>query len=183
MSIREEAAGKYFMGGTKENYSPGGVNMILPENEILRMAEKQRREKELAEANRLFLLAQEQKQKELNEKLERLELLPMGPKVILLPYASNPYRKIMEGNIIVDFKGEFNNPDSGEKDTLDTFVGCAQIIEVGPECKYLQKGDDVFYDTRTVYPLPFMQQGYRVTVEPSIIAVINEGLKARFKME
>lgn len=183
MSIREEAAGKYFLGGGKENYQPGGINIILPENQILRDAQKQREQKELAKANELFLLAQEQKQKELDEKLERLELLPMGPKVILLPYASNPYRKVMEGKIIVEYTGAFNNPDTGEKDTLETFIGCAQVIEVGPEVKYVRKGDDVFYDTRTVYPLPFMQQGYRVTVEVSLLAVINEGLKERFKME
>lgn len=179
MGLREEQTGKFFMG----NRMGANADIYVPENQILRDAEKLRQQKDQETANELFLAAQEQKQKELNEKLERLELLPMGPKVIILPYASNPYRKVMEGKIIVEFTGAFNNPDSGEKDTLDTFVGCARVIEVGPEVKYLKKDDDVFYDTRTVYPLPFMQQGYRVTVEQSIIAVINEGLKARFKME
>jgi len=179
MSLKEEQTGKFYMA----NRIGANEDIFLPENQILRDAQKLREQKELEEANKLFLLAQEKKQKELDEKLERLELIPMGGKIIILPYALNPYRKVMEGKIIVEYTGDFNNPDSGEKDKLDVFVGCAQVIEVGPEVKYIKNGDDVFYDTRTVYPLPFMQQGYKVTVEPSIIAVINEGLKARFKME
>jgi len=174
-----ELTGKYFMGAR----SNANSDLLLPENQILRMAEKQREEKDAEEAARLFVLAQEEKQRELDEKVARLELIPLGPKVILLPYAANPYRKIMEGKIIVEFTGAFNNPDSGEKDTLDVFVGCAKVIEVGPEVKYVKVGDDVFYDNRTVYPIPFMQQGYKLTVEPSLLAVINEGLKARFNME
>lgn len=175
MSLKESQAGKFFMADRKNN-------ILLEENPILVEAQKQREQKELAEANKLFLIAQEQKQKELDEKLERLELIPMGPKVILLPYALNPYRKVMEGKIIVEYTGDFVNPDSGEKDKLETFIGCAKIVEIGPEVKYVKNGDDVFYDTRTAYPLPFMQQGYKVTVEASLIAVINEDLKNRFKM-
>jgi len=178
MSFRESQNATFYMGGNEHTQ-----RIISPENEILKAARLQREQKAADEAAEIYLKAQTEKQKELDEKLERLELIPMGAKVIILPYPSNPYKKEVQGKIIIGYEGNFNNPDSGEKDTLDVFVGCASIIEVGPECKYLQKGDDVFYDTRTVYPLPFMQQGYRVTVEPSIIAVINEGLKTRFKME
>jgi hypothetical protein len=131
----------------------------------------------------MYFELQSQKQKELEERLETLEIVPMGAKVILLPYPRNPYKKVIEGKIIVEYNGEFNNPDSGERDALKEMVGCAKVIEVGPECKYVKAGDDIYYDTRTCYPLPFMTLGYIMTTEPQILAIINEGLKIRFKME
>jgi len=183
MSLSEEQRGIIYMGGNKENYQTGGINMILPENQILRDAQKLREQKEAEEARKMYIELQEQKQADLEARLETLELIPMGAKVVLLPYPRNPYKKVIAGKIIVEYNGEFNNPDSGEKDTLKEMVGCAKVIEVGPECKYVKPGDDIYYDTRTCYPLPFMTLGYMLTTEPQILAVINEGLKARYKME
>lgn len=172
MSNRESQTGKFFMGN----------GLILPENLLEREFEKAKLEKEEEELNKKLIELEKQKQKELEEKLQTLEILPMLNKIILLPYPENPYRKIMDGNIIVDYTGQFNNPDSGEKDKLQVLVGCAKIIEVGPEVKYLKIGDDVFYDTRTVYPVPFFGMGYLLTAEPQILCILNENLKKRFNM-
>ena len=179
MSFREEQMGKFFIGGKQENYKRA---LILPEDAFEEEFKKAKEENEAEEARKLFLELEKQKQEELNQKLQTLEILPMLNKVILLPYPVNPYRKSLEGNIIVDYVGSFKNPDSGEMDTLKQLVGCAKIIEVGPEVKYLKPGDDVYYDTRTTYPVPFMSQGYQLTSEPQILCVLNESLKERFKM-
>ena len=173
MSFREEQMGKYFMS----NRSNLEVPTIKDAAEKLR---EQQAEKEIKEA---LFEAEKNKQEEINKKLEKLELLPMMNKVILQAYPVNPYRKIVEGSLIVDYTGAFKNPDSGEDDNLKELVGCAKIIEVGPECKYLKPGDDVYYDTRTVYPVPFMSMGYRLTSEPQILCVLNENLKERFNMK
>lgn len=167
--------GKFFMGNRKDN-------LIVPESPFTNEFEKLKREKEAEEAQKMLLELEKQKQEEVNKKLETLELLPMGNKLVLLPYPTNPYRKIMEGSIIVDYTGAFKNPDTGEMDTHKELVGCAKVIEVGPECKYLQPGDDIYYDTRTTYPVPFMSLGYQLTSEPQILCVLNSGLKERFKM-
>lgn len=106
----------------------------------------------------------------------------MNNKIIILPYPENPYKKVIEGNIIVEYDGSFMNPDSGQKDKMQTLVGCAKVIEVGPECKYLKPEDDVYYDTRTTYPVPFMSLGYQLTTEPQILCVLNSNLKERFNM-
>lgn len=158
------------------------MGVVKPENSLERDFEKMRLEKEIEEANKMFLELEEQKQKELDAKLETLEMLPTFNRVVILPYPRNPYRKVMEKGIIVDYTGNFNNPDSGEQDTLHELVACAKIIEVGPEVKYLKVDDDVFYDTRTVYPVPFLKLGYVLTSEPQILCVLNEGLKQRFNM-
>ena len=136
--------------------------------------------REMEELNNILLEAEKQKQKEIDEKADKLEMIRMQNRVILMAYPENPYRKIVDGNIIVDYHGDFLNPDSGEKDKLKVLVGCAKVIEVGPECKYVKPGDDVYYDTRTVYPLPFMSLGYVITSESQLLCVLNEGLKDRF---
>lgn len=176
MSFKESQTGKFLM-----NERVGANNDIfLPENEILRAAAKQRAEKELAELNAKLIELAKEKQEELDAKLQTLELMPLFNKVVLLPYPENPYRKIAEGNIILDYTGDFNNPDSGEKDKLKVFVGCAKVIEIGPDCKFLKPNDDVFYDTRTCYPVPFAGFGYILTTEPQILVILNDGLKDRF---
>lgn len=172
------------LGESQGKFYPGKNKIYVPENDIERAAKKLREEKEFEAAaakEKELLLA---KQQEIQEKAERLELIPLGNKVILSPYPRNPYRQIMsEGGIITDYNGEFFNPDSGETDKAPELVGCAKIVEVGPECKYVKPGDDVYYSPNTCYPLPFMSMGYRITSEPQLLSVLNEGLKKRFKME
>lgn len=168
-----EAAGTYFMG----------KNLIeTPKNPFTAELERQKEQKAQEEARSLLLELEKKKQVEIDTKLAHLEMLPMMNKIILLPYPTNPYKKIMQGNIIVDYNGSFKNPDSGEQDKLKELVGCAQVIEVGPDCKYLKPGDDIYYDTRTTYPVPFMSLGYQLTTEPQVLCVLNENLKERFNM-
>ena len=179
MSLSEEQRGIIFMGGKADNYKK---ELILPENPFTVELEKQKDEQAAKEARELYLQLQKEKQEELNAKLQTLELLPMMNKIILLPYPTNPYKKVVEGSIIVEFNGDFMNPDSGEKDKMQELVACAKVIEVGPECKYLKPGDDIYYDPRTCYPVPFMSLGYKLTSEHQILCVLNENLKERFKM-
>lgn len=179
MSNRESKNGRFYMGGAAENYKS---NLILPENLIQKDIEEMKLQRDAEEAQRMFLELEKQKQAELDAKLATLELMPMGNKIILLPYPRNPYRKVMQGSIIVDYNGEFDNPDSGEKDKLDELVACAKVIEIGPDVKYVKVDDDVFYDPRSCYPIPFLSLGYRSTSEPQILCILNEGLKARFNM-
>lgn len=181
MHAREQQLGKYFMGGDKEAYVKKN-QLLVPANPLEAEFEQARLEKDAKEAREMYLELEKKKQADLEAKLQTLELVPMLNKVILLPYPRNPYRKVMHGNIIVEYTGEFDNPDSGTKDQLKELVGCAQVMEVGPEVKYLKEGDDVFYDTRTCYPVPFLSLGYIMTSEPQILCVLNENLKERFKM-
>lgn len=176
MSLREEQNGKFFMGGLSENYK------LTPENPFTKDLENLKDEKAAKEARDLLLELQKKKQQELDNKLATLEMLPLGNKVILLPYPVNPYKKVMQGSIIVDYSGQFNNPDTGEKDKMEPLVSCAKVIEVGSECQFLKPDDDVYYLPNTAYPIPFMSLGYKLTSEPQILCVLNEGLKERFKM-
>lgn len=167
-----EASGKFYMPVTQ-------TDDLLDINNLIAKRKQEEQEQDLKSR---LIEAEKLKQEEINQKLETLEVIPNGSRVVLQPYPVNPYRKIMEGNIFVDYQGEFKNPDTGEQDKMKEFVGCAKIIEIGPLCEYVKVGDDVYYDTRQVYPLPFMSLGYRIIHEQNLLCIINEKLKERFKM-
>ena len=156
-------------------------NLIVPENEIVKQARQEREKKEEQELTERLIQVHAQKQEEINSKLETLEILPTGNRLIVLPYPENPYKKILDANsgLFIEPSGKFINPDTGQLDEKQELMLCGKVIEVGPECKYVQVGDDVYYDYRTAYPLPFMSNGYKIFSEQSVFAAVGESLKQR----
>ena len=79
-------------------------------------------ERELEEAQRM------------TEKMDSMEIVPLGTYVLVRPYANNPFEKLVEegGILIAKPNGEFDNPDTGEKDTEYNLSVQADVIEVGP---------------------------------------------------
>lgn len=120
--------------------------------------------------------------REVTEKMNSMEIVPLNNYVLVRPYAKNPFEKLEEvGGIIVPVAdGSFVNPDTGEKDTEYNCSVQADVIEVGPACKYVKEGDVVYYRRACGVPIPFFRQGFEVVAEPQIHVVINEGIKARF---
>ena len=164
-------------------YMPGEKKIEIPGNPFSGETEKRNEDKKAKELADRLKEAHEAKQKEIEERLEGLELMPNGNRVIVMPYPSNPYVKVMsEGGIFIQPTGTFMNPDSGTLDTLEEVVICAKVIQIGPDCKTIKNGDDVYVDKRSMYPLPFMSLGYQTVAEQQIIALINNDLKERLKM-
>ena len=159
--------------------------LILPKNDIEIMAEQMRDEKEAKSTFEKLFEIEKAKQDEIDAKIEKLELIPMRANVLILPYPSNPYRKILDKETGIYFAENkyYKNPDTGEMDEQKLGIGCAKVVEVGPECKYVTIGDDIYYDTRTVVPIPFYGNPYKLLTEPQILCVLNENLKERFNMK
>ncbi len=111
------------------------------------------------------------------------EIMPLYNNVILRPYSENPYVSMQSKDGLLLTDDQFDSQDSGETEKRDLLIGCAQVIEIGPECKYLQVGDDVFYNTVTVRPVPFQRQGFLLCAEQGILAVMNDDLDGRFKKD
>jgi hypothetical protein len=55
-------------------------------------------------------------------------------------------------------------------------------MEVGRDCNSVKVGDDIYYDKRSTWPIPFLGLGYISTSEPQVLAILGEKLKERFKM-
>lgn len=113
----------------------------------------------------------------------KTEIMPLYSNVILLPYEQNPYANLLTESGLQLTNGEFDNTDSGEHDRLELYISCAKVVEVGPKGEYVQAGDDVFFDTRSARPVPFMRQGFFITAEQNLICVMNDDLKERFKKD
>lgn len=125
-----------------------------------------------------------QKAKEITDKMQNMEIMPSGMYILCKPYAKNPYQKIEvtdSGLIIPEYTGSFRNPDSGEEDTEEQLSVVATVLEVGPLVKYVRSGDDIYYRKAQGIPVPFFRQGLEVVAETQVQALINSGLKERFK--
>lgn len=90
----------------------------------------------------------------------------------------------VENGLIIDTGGytphtQFNS-QSGKYEEQDQFIITGYVVETGPEVKYLQEGDVIYYRKDTAVPVPFFKQGFVSLSESQIIAVVNEGLQSRF---
>lgn len=118
------------------------------------------------------------------ENAKDLEIMPINSYVLVKPYEVNPYDKIevSEGGLAMNTKEhKIFNQDKGEEEKADMWERVGVVIEVSPNCKYVQKGDDIFYRMGQRVPISFLQLGMEVVAESSILAVVNAGLTERFK--
>lgn len=113
-----------------------------------------------------------------NDNLKK-EIMPLFANLLILPYEENPYVKTKTDSGLIITDGQFDNPDSGQRDMKDLYIECGHVIEVGPECKYVKVGDDVFYDCRSMRPVPFMREGFLIGSEINLVAIMNDDLKER----
>lgn len=101
-----------------------------------------------------------------------VEIIPCNTGVVLLPYDDNPYRKVekTESGLIIGIEStkKYKSNETGEMEQNEDFVACAKVIAVGPACKNVQVGDDVFYVKHIAQPLPFRKKGYWTISEQNI---------------
>lgn len=116
--------------------------------------------------------------------IENIEIKPMFNRILIIPFKQNPFQRIkIENGIITDMGGlapEFKNMDNGRIEQMEQMIITGAVQEVGPEVKYIVPGDVIMYRKETAMPVPFFKQGLMCIAETQVIAVVNEGLGARF---
>ena len=120
-----------------------------------------------------------------NENMNSIEIKPMFARILVKPFEQNPFQKIKrsDSGIIIDIGGmapTYKNSDTGEWEEERQFIVTGTVVDCGPDVKYLNQGDVVFYRVDTSVPVPFFKQGLVSLAENQIIAVVNEGLTDRF---
>ena len=120
-----------------------------------------------------------------NENMNSIEIKPMFARILVKPFEQNPFQKIKrsDSGIIIDIGGmapTYKNSDTGEWEEERQFIVTGTVVDCGPDVKYLNQGDVVFYRVDTSVPVPFFRQGLVSLAENQIIAVVNEGLTDRF---
>ncbi len=67
--------------------------------------------------------------------------------------------KKSESGIITSLEDvAFESQDSGNMEKLDRIIGLGIVTHVGPEVKYVNVGDAVYYDRRSIRALPFGEE-------------------------
>ena len=120
-----------------------------------------------------------------NENMNSIEIKPMFARILVKPFEQNPFQKIKrsDSGIIIDIGGmapTYKSSDTGEWEEEKQFIVTGTVVDCGPDVKYLNQGDVVFYRVDTSVPVPFFKQGLVSLAENQIIAVVNEGLTDRF---
>ncbi|GMO69635.1 MAG: hypothetical protein Nk1A_8840 [Endomicrobiia bacterium] len=113
-----------------------------------------------------------------------LEFKPSGNYVLVKPYVDNPYEQAVVRESGIELRSgpaSFKNPDSGDEDEQQAAILVGNVIEVGPECKWVQPGDDIYYHFGSTVPIPFFRQGLQVLGEPRVFLIVNKDLNGRFQ--
>lgn len=167
---------------TSINMSENSIdNMIQREKANKFNNEVEKYNAQLEENQKTF----EESQNQVAYDINRAEIKPMFARIIVKPFKVNPFQKMeVKGNIIVDAGGYTPhaelNPMTGKYEEQKQFIITGYVVEVGPEVKYLQEGDVVYYRVDTAVPVPFLKQGLVSINENQVIAVVAEDLTNRF---
>lgn len=139
-------------------------------------------DKKAAELERNKRIA-EQTIQSLGASLDELSLKPYGEYVLIQPYSTNPFmgeHRTESGIILVDQGvGEHFSQETGEWDKDDLGIVTGMVLETGPTCKYVKKGDIVYYTIQSTIPIPFFHQGWVVIHEGRVLALVNSDLDTR----
>lgn len=106
-----------------------------------------------------------------------VEILPCNSTVVLDFYEDNPYRSVetTENGLILGIGGNnrYKSSSTGEMEDSEEYIACAKVIAVGPGCRNVNVGEDVFAVKHISQPLPYRNKGYRVINEQNIICRIK----------
>ena len=128
----------------------------------------------------------EEYSKQIAENVESIEIMPIGPYIIVKLFDENPFQRIVrdsKSGLILDLGGQkpqYKNTDNGQIEEEENFIKVGVVQEVGPECKYIQPGDTIFTSKPSLTPIPFYKQNLYQLAENRVMAVVNEGLTERF---
>ena len=129
----------------------------------------------------------EEYSKKIADNVEAIEIMPIGNYVLCKQFEENPFQKIVrdsKSGLILDMGGmkpQYKNTDNGQIEEEEQFIKVGVIQEVGPECKWCQPNDTIFYTKNSAVPVPFYKQGLQLVCENRVLAIVNEGLTKRFE--
>ncbi len=108
--------------------------------------------------------------------MSEVDIIPVNNNVLIKPYIQNPYRYIettASGLIVgVESSKTYKSNETGEIEQNNEVIKCGKVLAVGPACKNVNVGDDVYYTTYSEAKLPFRKKGYVIVGEGLLICRI-----------
>lgn len=103
-------------------------------------------------------------------------IIPANANILVEPYIRNPYRYIetTESGLIVGVESShtYKSNETGEIEKNNDVVRCGKVIAIGPACKNVEIGDDIFFTAFEELKLPFRKKGWIMVSETRIICRI-----------
>ena len=103
-------------------------------------------------------------------------VIPCNAAILVKPYDVNPYRKIdtTASGLIVGVESDktYKSNETGEIEMNHEVVKCGKVIAVGDACKSVEVGDDVYFTTYNMVPIPFRKQGLLIVSETLVMCRI-----------
>lgn len=122
--------------------------------------------------------ALEEAASKLAESIKDVSIKPIGNYLIVEPFGTNPFQKMVEKNgIVLDTGGAapiFKSNDTGKYEEEERYIFQGSVIEIGPECKYVKPGDIIMWTKPSEIPLPFYKFGWVLVNESRALCVIND---------
>lgn len=106
-----------------------------------------------------------------------VEIIPINNNVLIEPYIRNPYRNIettASGLIVgIESSKTYKSNETGEIEQNTEVIKCGKVLAVGPLCKNVEVGDDVFYTTYSEGKVPFRKRGWIIASEGLLMCRIK----------
>lgn len=103
-------------------------------------------------------------------------IIPTNANILVQPYIRNPYRYIerTESGLIVGIESSktYKSNETGEVEQNNDVIKCGKVLQIGPDCKNVHIGDDVFFTAFDELKLPFRKKGWVMVSEMRIICRI-----------
>lgn len=110
--------------------------------------------------------------------MEKQVLKPVNSGVLLHIYDENPYKAVLTtaSGLIVGQEStkQFKSKETGEMEENRQVIACAKVIAIGPECKNVQVGEDVFVVKTFCNPIPYQKKGYYILAEQNIMCRVTD---------
>lgn len=111
-----------------------------------------------------------------NINTDEVDLIPCNATVIIKPYEVNPYRKIdtTASGLIIGIESDktYKSNETGEIEMSHDVIRTGKVIAKGCACQNVEVGDDVFFTTYSMTPIPFRKMGYVAVSETLLICRI-----------
>ena len=108
--------------------------------------------------------------------MDDVEVIPTNANVLIQPYIRNPYRYIettASGLIVgIESSKTYKSNETGEIEQNNEVIKCGKVLAVGPACKNVNVGDDVYYTTYSQAIVPFRKKGYVIVGENLLVCRI-----------
>ena len=82
---------------------------------------------------------------------DEVEIIPTNANILIQPYDTNPYRyieKTKSGLIVgIESSQTYKSNETGEIVQNDQVIKCGKVLAVGPACRNVNVGEDVYYTT------------------------------------